>query len=209
MRQLLGCLFVEYVTEVPGSLKIVEDAFIPTLLSVVKAPRYSPLANVSVESTLKFLIELSRPGRNKFNKNLDSHANIALLLCREICNTPNDNCTTVYLKALIMLDTPTKNEIALGKLREFIDTMCELIKDKTVLNYVQKYKNRLESNMEQSISTIDTRTTNTSRNSSKLSQSMESNLNEYSVKKPKQSDKSEKCSSSKNSNRNETVSNAH
>lgn len=178
-------------------------------MSVVKAPRYSPLANVSVESTLKFLIELSRPGRNKFNKNLDSHTNISLQLCREICNAPNDNtCTTIYLKALIMLDTPTKNEIARGKLRKFINTMLELIKDKTVLNYVGKYKNRLESDMEQSISTIDTtKTNNTSRNSSKLSQSIESNTNECSAKKPKKADKI--CSSSKNINCNGTASNAH
>ncbi|GLV43832.1 Chromosome associated protein G [Carabus blaptoides fortunei] len=200
-RQLLGCLFIEYVTEVPGSLKIVEDSFIPTLTSVVEAPRYSPLASVSIDSTLKFLIELSRPGRNKCNKKLNPHINISLLLCREICNKPNNNCALIYLKALVMLDTPTNDEIVLGQIRKYIDSMFKLIKDKTLLIYVRKYKNKLESDMEQTISTIDPKTANTSV----MSKSMESNLNEYSAKKPKQTVKNGKYNNSKNNGHNGTV----
>lgn len=65
LRQMLGIFFSNYVMRVPGSLSMVEKAFIPTLNVIANAPKDSPLIDVDTDAMLKFLVEICRPDRQK------------------------------------------------------------------------------------------------------------------------------------------------
>lgn len=55
MQQFLGISLVRYAQEVDGSEDVIEKAVIPTLISVAKAPKNSPLVDVDVDSLIRFL----------------------------------------------------------------------------------------------------------------------------------------------------------
>lgn len=55
LQQLLGVALVQYAQEVDGSEDVIEKAVIPTLISVAKAPKNSPLVDVDVDSLIRFL----------------------------------------------------------------------------------------------------------------------------------------------------------
>lgn len=59
-------------------------------------------------------------------KGLDSHKNIALTLCREICDRPNNKMTPVYLRSLLHLTVPSQDEVAICDLRKQVDLMFEV-----------------------------------------------------------------------------------
>lgn len=64
---MIGRVFVEYTTEVPSSLEVIEQAYISTIHAVMDAPRSSPLADVDIDLIIRFMSEISRPGNHKYN----------------------------------------------------------------------------------------------------------------------------------------------
>lgn len=51
----MGVALVKYAQEVDGSEDILEKAVIPTLVSVAKAPKNSPLTDIDVDDLMRFL----------------------------------------------------------------------------------------------------------------------------------------------------------
>lgn len=64
---MIGRIFVEYMTEVPSSLEVIEQAYIPTIQAVLEAPRNSPLADVDIDLIIRFMSQISRSGNHKYN----------------------------------------------------------------------------------------------------------------------------------------------
>nr|CAD7453642.1 unnamed protein product [Timema tahoe] len=62
MRQMLSSFFTEFVTTCSWSAETLEEAFLPTLKTILDAPSTSPLVNVNPQSVTMLLISITKPG---------------------------------------------------------------------------------------------------------------------------------------------------
>ncbi|GLV46020.1 Chromosome associated protein G [Carabus blaptoides fortunei] len=148
--QLLGKFFTEY-TSVPRSASLMWKLFVPTLTALVDAPKYSPLADVETLTVIKFLIELCRPNRHTVAAGVEPYKSISLTLCREILERPNNKVTLAYMQVLVLISPPFDDLTIMNDLRDQVDLMATMIKDKKVLKYLQRYKNKLDGNTNEGV----------------------------------------------------------
>lgn len=59
LQQLLGVALCQYAKEVNGSEDFIEKAVVPTLISIAKAPKNSPLVDIDVDSLIRFLATIT------------------------------------------------------------------------------------------------------------------------------------------------------
>lgn len=137
-------------------MNLTHKLFVPTLTAIVDAPKHSPLAEIEVLTVIKFLIEICRPNRHSVAIGLDAYKMISLTLCREIMERPNNKVTLVYMKTLVLIPAPFDDVTVMQDLRSQAELMVNLIKDKVVIKYVEKYRSKLDGNMNEGVTDKNT-----------------------------------------------------
>lgn len=67
LRQPLGVFLTCYASHCPRSQETLEQAFLPTLKTLMQAPVTSPLTAVDQDSVARLFVSLTRPDTNKFH----------------------------------------------------------------------------------------------------------------------------------------------
>lgn len=105
LRQPLGIFLQVYASHCPRSQETLEQAFLPTLKTLINAPVTSPLTQIDMDSVARLFVGLTRPGINKYHsKMIHIHNNMALSMCNAILDSDNANYIAVLLRALNSLD---------------------------------------------------------------------------------------------------------
>ncbi|XP_068536096.1 condensin complex subunit 3 [Anas acuta] len=144
LRHCLGVFFPLFAYANRSNQECFEEAYLPTLRTLLNAPAASPLAEVDTSNVSELLVDLTRPsGLNpRVKKSLDYqdftvHDSLALKICNEILTDPTAPDVRIYAKALSMLElssSSTENLLIL------LDEILEEVKDKLCQRAIEKIK---------------------------------------------------------------------
>nr|CAD7588237.1 unnamed protein product [Timema genevievae] len=133
MRQMLSSFFTEFVTTCSWSAETLEEAFLPTLKTILDAPSTSPLVNVNPQSVTMLLISITKPGIGDKGFQGNVHNNLAISLCNEIIKIPDYEYNDILLHALTHLELNLDNAV----LKEQLECIVE---DKMCVRYLNKFQ---------------------------------------------------------------------
>ncbi|XP_076992611.1 condensin complex subunit 3 [Tamandua tetradactyla] len=179
LRHCLGVFFPMFAYASRTNQECFEEAFLPTLQTLVSAPASSPLAEIDITNVAELLVDLTRPsGLNPQAKSsqdyqaLTVHDNLAIKICSEILTSPCSPEIRVYTKALSSLEL---NSYLAKDLLILLNEILEQVKDRTCLRALEKIKIQLEKgNKEYSDQTVaaaqDAKTTTITQNEDERSE---------------------------------------
>ncbi|NXX88673.1 CND3 protein, partial [Centropus bengalensis] len=147
LRHCLGVFFPLFAYSNRSNQESFEEAYLPTLQTLLNAPVTSPLAEIDVNNVSELLVDLTRPSglkpqSEKFQDYQDStvHDSLAMKLCNEILMDPTAPDVRIYAKALNLLElssSSTENLLVL------LDEILEKVKDKLCQKAIEKLKTNL------------------------------------------------------------------
>ncbi|CAL1528460.1 unnamed protein product [Lymnaea stagnalis] len=146
----LGDFFPLFAFANSANQEVVEEAFVPTLRTVLHAPLTSPLAEIDEMNLANFLIELmdaqnlsDNQLENSLVKENPCHDNIAVKLCNEILSHPDSSDTKLWLKVLNQLSINPENTSLQKNLLALCEHMATEITDKQCCNLLKKFRSTL------------------------------------------------------------------
>ncbi|NXJ64097.1 CND3 protein, partial [Rostratula benghalensis] len=147
LRHCLGVFFPLYAYANRSNQECFEEAYIPTLQTLLNAPATSPLAEIDVSNVSELLVDLTRPsGLKPQSKNsqdyqdLTVHDSLAMKICNEILMDPTAPDVRIYAKALNSLELSSSSTESLLIL---LNEILEKVKDKLCQRAIEKIKMNL------------------------------------------------------------------
>ncbi|NXP47065.1 CND3 protein, partial [Heliornis fulica] len=147
LRHCLGVFFPLFAYANRSNQECLEEAYLPTLQTLLNAPATSPLAEIDISNVSELLVDLTRPsGLNPQSKkpedfqDLTVHDSLAVKICNEILTDPTSPDVRIYTKALNSLEissSPTENLLFL------LNEIIEKVKDKLCQRALEKIKMKL------------------------------------------------------------------
>ncbi|NXN28087.1 CND3 protein, partial [Nycticryphes semicollaris] len=147
LRHCLGVFFPLYAYANRTNQECFEEAYIPTLQTLLNAPATSPLAEIDANNVSELLVDLTRPSGLKSQskesqdyQDLTVHDNLAMKICNEILMDPTAPDVRIYAKALNSLElssSSTENLLVL------LNMILEEVKDKLCQRAIEKIKMNL------------------------------------------------------------------
>ncbi|NXV14089.1 CND3 protein, partial [Cepphus grylle] len=147
LRHCLGVFFPLFAYANRSNQECFEEAYLPTLQTLLNAPASSPLAEIDVSNVSELLVDLTRPsGLNPQSKksqdyqDLTVHDSLAMKICNEILMDPTAPDVRIYAKALNSLElssSSTENLLVL------LNEILEKVKDKLCQRAIEKIKMNL------------------------------------------------------------------
>ncbi|XP_003705431.1 chromosome associated protein G [Megachile rotundata] len=148
LRQCLSCFFDNFMTRVPDAHELLEQAYLPTLQTLCKAPEISPLKEIDAYDVSRFILNLTSFSCVKSDaEHYCSHNNFAFMILAEILNPHSKIDTAVLVKSLKDLHIEIHDNVSKKNIREAIIKITDMIKDwdKRLMKYVEVFKKKLES----------------------------------------------------------------
>ncbi|NXJ89840.1 CND3 protein, partial [Corythaixoides concolor] len=147
LRHCLGVFFPLFAYANRSNQECFEEAYLPTLQTLLNAPATSPLAEIDISNVSELLVDLTRPSALKpQSKNsqdyqdLTVHDSLAMKICNEILMDPAAPDVRIYAKALSALElSPSSTE----NLLVLLDEILEKVKDKLCQRAIEKIKMNL------------------------------------------------------------------
>ncbi|NXG24149.1 CND3 protein, partial [Grallaria varia] len=149
LRHCLGVFFPLFAYANRSNQECFEEAYLPTLQTLLNAPATSPLAEVDASNVSELLVDLMRPSGLKLQsksqdyQELTVHDSLAMKICNEILTDPTAPEVRIYAKALNSLElsnSSTENLLVL------LNEVLEKVKDKLCQRAVEKIKMNLTKN---------------------------------------------------------------
>ncbi|XP_072476440.1 condensin complex subunit 3 isoform X1 [Notamacropus eugenii] len=144
LRHCLGVFFPTFAYANRTNQQCFEDAFFPTLKTLLNAPASSPLAEIDIANVAELLVDLTRPsGLNPQTRNSQDyqastvHDNLAIKICNEILISPCAPEIRIYVKALNSLELSNSST---KELTVLLDEILEEVKDRTCLRALEKIR---------------------------------------------------------------------
>ncbi|NXD73870.1 CND3 protein, partial [Eolophus roseicapillus] len=147
LRHCLGVFFPLFAYANRSNQECFEEAYLPTLQTLLNAPATSPLAEIDISNVSELLVDLTRPSELKHQseksqdcQDLTVHDNLAVKICNEILRDPTAPDVRIYAKALNSLElsgSSTENLLVL------INEILEEVKDKLCQKAIEKFKMNL------------------------------------------------------------------
>ncbi|XP_056346966.1 condensin complex subunit 3 [Oenanthe melanoleuca] len=147
LRHCLGVFFPLFAYANRSNQECVEEAYLPTLQTLLNAPATSPLAEVDISNVSELLVDLTRPSGLKCQSKksqdyqaLTVHDTLAMKICNEILADPTAPDVRLYAKALNSLElTSSSTENLLVLLSE----IQKKVKDKLCQRAIEKMQMKL------------------------------------------------------------------
>ncbi|XP_018322189.1 condensin complex subunit 3 [Agrilus planipennis] len=158
LQQLIGFSLIRYAQKVRGSEEIFEGAVIPILSSIANAPCTSPLVDIDIDNTLRYLSALI--GIRKSTCIVNQHLKLARTLCHKIQTRPQDSAVPFYTKMLLCLEPTLEDPVVIQELLQQVDHLLKEIPDKAPSRYLKKFKTSL-TNLTNSTNSFNNRTETT------------------------------------------------
>ncbi|XP_028939105.1 condensin complex subunit 3 [Ornithorhynchus anatinus] len=144
LRHCLGVFFPLFAYASRTNQEYFEEAFLPTLQTLVNAPASSPLSEVDVANVSELLVDLTRSSgldpRAPNSQDTTVHDSLAIKICNEILTYPSAPEVRIYVKALDSLELSGS---ATEDLLVLLDKILGQIKDRTCLRVLEKIKLQL------------------------------------------------------------------
>ncbi|NXA14705.1 CND3 protein, partial [Sapayoa aenigma] len=147
LRHCIGVFFPIFAYANRSNQEYFEEAYLPTLQTLLNAPTTSPLAEVDVGNVSELLVDLTRPSGLKLQskksqdyQELTVHDSLAMKICSEILTDPTAPDVRIYAKALNSLElsrSSTENLLVL------LNEILEEVKDKLCQRAIEKIKMNL------------------------------------------------------------------
>ncbi|NWH56644.1 CND3 protein, partial [Geococcyx californianus] len=146
LRHCLGVFFPLFAYANRSNQESFEEAYLPTLETLLNAPATSPLAEIDISNVSELLVDLTRPSGLKQSEmsqdyqDLTVHDSLAMKICKEILMDPTAPDVRIYTKALSSLElssSSTENLLIL------LDEILEKVKDKLCQRAIEKIKMNL------------------------------------------------------------------
>ena len=147
LRQCLSVFFDNFVTRVPESHELLEQAYLPTLKILCKAPEISPLKEIDPYDVSRFILNLTRFVNPKSGvEHYRSHNNFAFMILAEILNRNSKIEVTVLIRSLKDLCIEIDDNTSKENIREAINKITEMINasDKRLIKNIEVFKKKLE-----------------------------------------------------------------
>ncbi|KAL2745812.1 Condensin complex subunit 3 [Vespula maculifrons] len=147
--QCISSFFDQFILYVPFNQEMLEEAFFPVLKIICDAPEISPLQEINPYNVAAFILNLTR-NRGKESESINTycvHNNLAFAILAEILNSDSKIDKDVLIKCLKDLDIQIDDNLSQEDLKDGIEKVLLMVNkfDKRLLNYVQKFKKKLES----------------------------------------------------------------
>ncbi|KAM9381679.1 condensin complex subunit 3 [Phaethornis superciliosus] len=147
LRHCLGVFFPLFAYANRSNQECFEEAYLPTLQTLLNAPVTSPLAEIDISNVSELLVDLTRPSglkpqakNSQDYQDLTVHDSLAMKICNEILVDPTAPDVRIYAKALNSLElssSSTENLLVL------LDEILEKVKDKFCQRAIEKMKMNL------------------------------------------------------------------
>ncbi|NXY18527.1 CND3 protein, partial [Atrichornis clamosus] len=147
LRHCLGVFFPLFAYANRSNQECFEEAYVPTLQTLLNAPATSPLAKVDISNVSELLVDLTRPSGLKHQskksqdyQELTVHDTLAMKICNEILADPTAPEVRIYAKALSSLELSSSST---GNLLVLLSEIQENVKGKLCQRAVEKIKMNL------------------------------------------------------------------
>ncbi|KAF1547429.1 Condensin complex subunit 3, partial [Eudyptula albosignata] len=147
LRHCLGVFFPLFAYANRSNQECFEEAYLPTLQTLLNAPATSPLAEVDISNVSELLVDLTRPSglkpqskKSQDYQDLTVHDSLAMKICNGILMDPTAPDVRIYAKALNSLElssSSTENLLVL------LNEILEKVKDKMCQRAIEKIKMNL------------------------------------------------------------------
>ncbi|XP_037114328.1 condensin complex subunit 3 isoform X1 [Syngnathus acus] len=152
LRSCLGVFFQLYARESRAHQEVVEESFLPTMRTLMKAPATSPLAEVDVSNVVKLFVELTHPSSlmkpSANTEEVGVHDYLAVRMCGEMLLDPTAPEVRLYAKTLSYLEL-TGNEMVRKDLLSLLQQLVQVVKDRVCLRALEKMISQLGASKEQ------------------------------------------------------------
>ncbi|XP_052249367.1 condensin complex subunit 3-like isoform X1 [Dreissena polymorpha] len=151
LRVCLGTFFPLYALASRSNQEVVEEAFLPTLKTLLNAPPTSPLAEVDVNNVAELLVQLTNTKLltvNQAKENLSQscwddnpgHDNLSERVCNEILSAPESAHVKLWSRILNQMEISPDNEVVIKDLRILAYKMVKTVKERISLKALQKFQ---------------------------------------------------------------------
>ncbi|NWV45589.1 CND3 protein, partial [Daphoenositta chrysoptera] len=147
LRHCLGVFFPLFAYANRSNQECFEEAFFPTLQTLLNAPATSPLAEVDISNVSELLVDLTRPSGLKYQckksqdyQELTVHDTLAVKICNEILADPTAADVRIYAKALNSLELSSS---ATENLLVLLNEIQEKVEDKPCQRVIEKIQMKL------------------------------------------------------------------
>ncbi|KAJ7398549.1 Condensin complex subunit 3 [Pitangus sulphuratus] len=147
LRHCLGVFFPLFAYANRSNQECFEEAYLPTLQTLLNAPATSPLSEVDINNVSELLVDLTRPSGLKLqSKNsqdyqeLTVHDSLAMKICNEILTDPTAPDVRIYARALNSLELSNSSS---ENLLVLLNDILEKVKDKLCQRTIEKIKMNL------------------------------------------------------------------
>ncbi|XP_075355955.1 condensin complex subunit 3 isoform X2 [Mycteria americana] len=147
LRHCLGVFFPLFAYANRSNQECFEEAYLPTLQTLLNAPATSPLAEIDISNVSELLVDLTRPSglkpqskKSQDYQDLTVHDSLAMKICNAILMDPAAPDVRIYAKALNSLElssSSTENLLVL------LNEILEKVKDKLCQRAIEKIKMKL------------------------------------------------------------------
>ncbi|NXH70654.1 CND3 protein, partial [Hydrobates tethys] len=147
LRHCLGVFFPLFAYANRTNQECFEEAYLPTLQTLLNAPATSPLAEIDISNVSELLVDLTRPSglkpqskKSQDYQDLTVHDSLAMKICNGILMDPTAPDVRIYAKALNSLElssSSTENLLVL------LNEILEKVKDKLCQRAIEKIKMNL------------------------------------------------------------------
>ncbi|NWS70114.1 CND3 protein, partial [Crotophaga sulcirostris] len=147
LRHCLGVFFPLFAYANRSNQESFEEAYLPTLQTLLNAPATSPLSEIDISNVSELLVDLTRasglkPQSKKSQDYQDStvHDSLAMKICNAILMDPTAPDVRIYAKALNSLELSSSSR---ENLLVLLDEILEKVKDKLCQRALEKIKMNL------------------------------------------------------------------
>ncbi|NXW06975.1 CND3 protein, partial [Fregetta grallaria] len=147
LRHCLGVFFPLFAYANRANQECFEEAYLPTLQTLLNAPATSPLAEIDISNVSELLVDLTRPSglkpqskKSQDYQDLTVHDSLAMKICNGILMDPTAPDVRIYAKALNSLELSTSST---ENLLVLVNEILEKVKDKLCQRAIEKIKMNL------------------------------------------------------------------
>ncbi|KAK7466706.1 hypothetical protein BaRGS_00037193 [Batillaria attramentaria] len=147
LRHTLGTFFPIFAFTDSANQDLFEEAFLPTLRTILNAPATSPLSDINASNVADFLVELTHAQRLVTNQGNTTavrdnpcHDSIAVKVCNEILSNPDSFQLKVWTRVLNQLWLSPDNQTHLKDLSVLCQQMLEVVKEKQSIKALEKFQ---------------------------------------------------------------------
>ncbi|XP_053986177.1 condensin complex subunit 3-like [Hylaeus volcanicus] len=147
LRQCLSGFFDNFIIHVAEAQKMLEEAYLPTLQILYKAPDFSPMQEIDPYDVSKFILNITRTGICRHStKNYCAHNNLVFTIFLEALNPDSYIDQKMLIKSLQNLHLEIDDDTTKESLRQLIKKVLDTVgtSDKQLLNHIETFKQKLE-----------------------------------------------------------------